>query len=253
MGTKVSLLELKALEREEELRLVIEEKERQKQEVHSLVGSLEEKEKLTVELSAALVKEKEQFDLIKSKLELALEQIEVDKGEMDKLDQKVEQMTNERRNMLRAITEEKEKDRLLLEAKENEQRKQMQALIVLVCGLSRELSDLECQVAERIRNCNMRLEDSNSELSSLVRKTNSLKNTALMHKKRLEKRCNDLQLAESEVDLLGDQVDALLSLLEKIYIALDHYSPIFKHYPGVIEILELVRRELISRESTKSI
>lgn len=38
---------------------------------------------------------------------------------------------------------------------------------------------------------------------------------------------------EFQVDLLGDEVDALLSLLEKIYIALDHYSPILQHYPGV--------------------
>lgn len=36
-----------------------------------------------------------------------------------------------------------------------------------------------------------------------------------------------------QVDLLGDEVDALLRLLEKIYIALDHYSPVLKHYPGV--------------------
>ncbi|KAI8524535.1 hypothetical protein RHMOL_Rhmol13G0156900 [Rhododendron molle] len=266
-------LESKALERKEELRLVIEEKERLKQKVHLLLESLEEKEKLTVELLVASVKEKEQFqlafqdlknqasslqnlvtergrelDLVKSELELALEQIEADKGAINKLDQKVEAD----RNMLLAITEEKQNDRLLLEAKENEHRKQMQAVNVLICGLSRGLFDLEGQVSERIRNCNMRLEDTNSQLSSLVRKTNSLKNTALLYKKRLERRCNDLQMAEAEVDLLGDEVDALLSLLEKIYIALDHYSPIFQHYPGVIEILKLVRREL-SRESTKSI
>lgn len=36
-----------------------------------------------------------------------------------------------------------------------------------------------------------------------------------------------------QVDLLGDEVDTLLSLLEKIYIALDHYSPVLQHYPGV--------------------
>lgn len=36
-----------------------------------------------------------------------------------------------------------------------------------------------------------------------------------------------------QVDLLGDEVDTLLGLLEKIYIALDHYSPILQHYPGV--------------------
>lgn len=37
----------------------------------------------------------------------------------------------------------------------------------------------------------------------------------------------------SQVDLLGDEVDTLLSLLEKIYLALDHYSPVLQHYPGV--------------------
>lgn len=180
-------LESKALERKEELRLVIGEKKRLKQEVHLLLESLEEKEKLTVELSVASVKEKEQFqlafqdlnnqasslqnlvtergrelDLVKSELELALEQIEADKDAINRLDQKVELMTkevretNEHRNMLLAITEEKQNDMLLLEAKENEHRKQMQAVIVLIRGLSRGLSDLEGQVFERIRNCNMR-------------------------------------------------------------------------------------------------
>jgi len=38
---------------------------------------------------------------------------------------------------------------------------------------------------------------------------------------------------EFQVDLLGDKVENLQRLLEKIYIALDHYSLILKHYPGV--------------------
>jgi hypothetical protein len=40
-----------------------------------------------------------------------------------------------------------------------------------------------------------------------------------------------------QVDILGDEVDTLLSVLGKIYIALDHYSPVLKHYPGVRELL----------------
>lgn len=40
-----------------------------------------------------------------------------------------------------------------------------------------------------------------------------------------------------QVDLLGDEVDTLLSVLGKIYIALDHYSPVLKHYPGVRKVL----------------
>lgn len=42
-----------------------------------------------------------------------------------------------------------------------------------------------------------------------------------------------------QVDLLGDEVETLLDLLEKIYIALDHYSPVLKHYPGVSALLSL--------------
>lgn len=43
-------------------------------------------------------------------------------------------------------------------------------------------------------------------------------------------------LLPSQVDLLGDEVDVLLHLLEKIYIALEHYSPVLQHYPGVREV-----------------
>lgn len=40
-------------------------------------------------------------------------------------------------------------------------------------------------------------------------------------------------MLETQVDLLGDQVETLLSILGKIYMGLDHYSPILQHYPGV--------------------
>lgn len=40
-----------------------------------------------------------------------------------------------------------------------------------------------------------------------------------------------------QVDVLGDEVETLLSVLGKIYIALDHYSPVLKHYPGVRALL----------------
>ncbi|KAE8670511.1 hypothetical protein F3Y22_tig00112127pilonHSYRG00036 [Hibiscus syriacus] len=52
------------------------------------------------------------------------------------------------------------------------------------------------------------------------------------------------------VDLLGDEVEVLFGLLENIDIALNHYSPVLKHYSGIMEMLELVRKEL-SGESRK--
>ncbi|KAL7211270.1 hypothetical protein ACSBR2_014201 [Camellia fascicularis] len=248
----------------------------------SLEASLKEKDKLALELSAALAEERDRFELAsqesndlkdlasllqtlvserskelhltKGELEEVLEQIDVDKVEMNKLNQLLELKTNELmeadelRDQLLAVIEEKQNAILLLGVKENKQSKQMQAVIGLVHGLSKALSDFERRAAEGIKKNNLRLEESSSQLSSLIQKTIMLKRTEVLYKKK----CADLQLAESEVDLLGDEVDALLSLLEKIYIGLDHYSPILQHYPGIIEILKLVRREL-SGESTKPV
>jgi len=33
---------------------------------------------------------------------------------------------------------------------------------------------------------------------------------------------------------MGDKVNALLSLVQKIYVTLEHYSPVFQHHPVVI-------------------
>ncbi|KAG5620448.1 hypothetical protein H5410_005666 [Solanum commersonii] len=94
------------------------------------------------------------------------------------------------------------------------------------------------------RSNTFRWKHSSCQLNSLVKKTNSVRRTVLLYRQRLEKRCSDLQMAEAEVDLLGDEVDTLLRLLEKIYIGLDHYLPVLQHYPGIIEILKLIRKEL---------
>jgi len=46
------------------------------------------------------------------------------------------------------------------------------------------------------------------------------------------------------VDLLGDEVEALSDLLAKIYIALDHYSPVLQHYTGVMETLTMINKHI---------
>jgi len=33
---------------------------------------------------------------------------------------------------------------------------------------------------------------------------------------------------------MGDKVNALLNLVQKIYVTLEHYSPVFQHHPVVI-------------------
>lgn len=35
------------------------------------------------------------------------------------------------------------------------------------------------------------------------------------------------------MDVLGDEVDSLVALLEKVHVVMDQYAPVLLHYPGV--------------------
>ncbi|CAL1387085.1 unnamed protein product [Linum trigynum] len=54
----------------------------------------------------------------------------------------------------------------------------------------------------------------------------------------------NLKKVEIKVDLLGDQVDALLGLLEKIYHILHQYPPIMQQHFEVSDILMMIKRQL---------
>ncbi|CAM8921625.1 unnamed protein product [Rhodiola kirilowii] len=270
------------LEKEKALSLGVEEKQRLIQELNSWKEAINGKDQMILELTTALTTTKEDFDIVneqlkyntnalkltvsnssneimelKSKLAQAFEQNGLLQAQMDELNGKYKYMLeelskiNEERAVLLALGEDKQNALSLLVREKEEHRKQVELMHALILGLTREIGDFECRVAEDIEIKNSRLEDVRTQLSYLIKKSNIQRRTGLLYKQRLEKRCLDLQKAEAEVDLLGDEVDVLLNLLEKIYIALDHYSPILKHYPGIVEILKLVRREL-SGESTKS-
>ncbi|KAH0699412.1 WPP domain-associated protein [Solanum tuberosum] len=277
-------LDTKVIEMENKLKFEVEEKDRLKQRVSVLDTLVNEKEKLATDASAALAKERDQFEqvrqelnaakefasqqqtlasgcnkevnVVKGQLAEAVERIEVLKEEAAQLnislEEKAEELkeANHRANMVLAISEERQTLLSSLESKEIELRKQVETIIGNINESSKMIADFECRVTGRLRTNNVRFEHSYSQLDCLVKKANLLRRTTLLYQQRLEKRCSDLKLAEAEVDLLGDEVDILLSLVEKIYIALDHYSPVLQHYPGIMEILKLIKRELTG-ESTK--
>ncbi|KAF5178922.1 17.6 kDa class I heat shock protein [Thalictrum thalictroides] len=109
---------------------------------------------------------------------------------------------------------------------------------------SKAMVDFECMVQETIGLSLSRLEKLKHQLDSSVEHVTSLRERELLYRKAFIMRCCNLQKAEAEVDLLADEQDDLLLLLEKIYIALDHYSPVLQHYFGIEEILKLIREEL---------
>ncbi|KAK9223531.1 hypothetical protein WN944_011976 [Citrus x changshan-huyou] len=225
-------------------RLEVAEKEKLKQEKENLVSEaaatlLEEKDlskSLSQELShlrdetsrqqILISKSSKEFNDLKGNLTDALEQIEQYKLEVHDLKQKLELAMKELRDT------------------NEETRKQVQLLVIFIQGLSKTVADFECRAVADIERCNFRLDSLSSQSKGLILKANVITRTGLSYKQKLERRCSDLQKAEAEVDLLGDEVDTLSGLLEKIYIALDHYSSVLQHYPGIMEILRLVRREL---------
>ncbi|XVE89369.1 hypothetical protein DITRI_Ditri19aG0196300 [Diplodiscus trichospermus] len=281
---KLHDLSMDAVEAERLLKLEIAEKEKLQQRMLLLVSVDDEKEKLLNDTTAALAREKEKFmvasqelDIVKDQLNQqkmiiskcneessvlknnllqALEKLELHEVERCELNLKLEHAvkdlreSNDERRRLLVASKEKENILSSVKANENEQRKQMESISILVEGLSKAVASFECRVAEDLKRSNRRLEKLSFRSRSLSQMANIFKRKELQYKQKLERTWSNLQKAETEVDLLADKVEVLLGHLEKIYIALDHYSPILKHYPGIMEILKLVRREL-SGESTK--
>ncbi|KAL3632360.1 hypothetical protein CASFOL_025344 [Castilleja foliolosa] len=268
-------LEATVLEKENELRLGVEEKKKLNQDIHDLRTSLELKEKLAIDLSFSLSQEREQIELayrelssvreyasqqqtlvaesnrdlesLKSSHLDALEQIEVNEMEMAKLKQKLNQRKkvlmdiSEERNTALTLAQETHDKLVLSEAREENLKKEME---LAASELLKLFDDFEYRISGLIRKNSLRFEDTSSHVKDLNEMANNLRRRELMYKQKLNLKSVNLLKAEAEVDVLGDEVDALLRLLNKIYIALDHYSPVLKHYPGIIEILELVKKEL---------
>ncbi|GER26057.1 myosin heavy chain-related family protein [Striga asiatica] len=268
-------LETEAREKENEFRLEVEENEKLKQDIQNLITALQDQEKLAMDLSFSLSKEREEFELAsrelsnlrqdascleamvtesnrdlelwKSRCFEAMEQIEVNKMEMRKLQQELDQTkedlteTKKERNSAVTLTQELHDKLLLSEFRDEKLKKEME---LAVCELLKLFDDFEWRISGAIRKNSLRFEDTTSHLKALTKMANVLRRRELMYKQKLDLKTANLHKAEAEVDVLGDEVDALLKLLNKIFIALDHYSPVLKHYPGIIEILELVRREL---------
>nr|KYP64502.1 WPP domain-associated protein [Cajanus cajan] len=107
-------------------------------------------------------------------------------------------------------------------------------------------AEFGAMICQKFEMMNVRLEKMKCCLDPVIELVNCLRSKTLIYQKAFFKRCQNLQKAEAEVDLLGDQVDALLTLLEKIYATLHQHAPALQQYFEVYNILELIKKELIS-------
>uniref|UniRef100_K3YEK9 Uncharacterized protein n=2 Tax=Setaria italica TaxID=4555 RepID=K3YEK9_SETIT len=90
--------------------------------------------------------------------------------------------------------------------------------------------DFEAVTCGKLGTTVLRLRGLDKQLANLAEQVSSLKKSELIYRTAFTGRCCDLQTAEAEVDLLGDEVELLLGLVSKTYKALNHYSPVLQHY-----------------------
>ncbi|MCO5557941.1 hypothetical protein L7F22_011514 [Adiantum nelumboides] len=75
--------------------------------------------------------------------------------------------------------------------------------------------------------------------------------TEVHYRQRLTREMQNLQKAEAEVDLLGDEVDSLMDILEEVHVTFDMYAPVLVHYPKMREIAKTVKQEIQLRIDPK--
>ncbi|KAJ7975073.1 WPP domain-associated protein [Quillaja saponaria] len=90
--------------------------------------------------------------------------------------------------------------------------------------------DFERIINEKLGVKTQRLEKMKYSLDPLLELVACLRNKEMIYQNAFVRRCQNLRKAEIEVDLLGDQVDVLIALLEKIYLTLHQNAPALQEY-----------------------
>ncbi|GER53703.1 hypothetical protein STAS_31249 [Striga asiatica] len=108
------------------------------------------------------------------------------------------------------------------------------------------VGNFEHALGENVESKCLRIQSLKHDVELLAETVNSVGKQKLLYKKAFVSRCQSLMLAEAEVDLLGDQVETLLCLLERIYFELNQNAKVFSAYFQVIvyDTLKLIKREL---------
>ncbi|XP_047320587.1 WPP domain-associated protein-like [Impatiens glandulifera] len=113
-------------------------------------------------------------------------------------------------------------------------------------GFKETILEFETVACRRLENNFFRLEELEQQVKSLITITTSLRKKATLYEKAFFIRCQNLRIAEAEVDMLGDQVDMLVGLIGKIYSTLDQHSSVLSRYVPVWDALKMIKKEIDS-------
>ncbi|KAK1663526.1 hypothetical protein QYE76_051685 [Lolium multiflorum] len=199
---------------------------------------------------SCIAEKNKEFDIIVGRLEQALQHVHQNENNLRELHDRFRNATDslkevEKQNhYLRNIVEEKEKTFTSTIYKEKEFKERMTSLVGSMREFEKKITDQQTIIANKVQHSESRFCLLKDQCKHLTKEVNLLKKKALWYKEISETKGSNLQKAELEVDLLGDEVETLTDLLAKIYIALDHYSPVLQHYTGVMETLNMIRKHI---------
>ncbi|XP_039060040.1 WPP domain-associated protein-like [Hibiscus syriacus] len=115
-----------------------------------------------------------------------------------------------------------------------------ESLEAFIRDSSQTLRSFEFKSFTRLGRHASRLDEMKGQLDKVAKIAISHIQKESLYKKAFIRRCENLQMAEAEVDLLGDQVEHLKELLKKIYVKIHQHSPTLHHYFEISEILKLI-------------
>ncbi|KAF5742538.1 putative WPP domain-associated protein [Tripterygium wilfordii] len=117
-------------------------------------------------------------------------------------------------------------------------------VITAILEFSQGIMHFEHTTEDKLGINMLRLKEAMHHFDWLTGFAGSLRKSELLYRTAFMNRCQNLQKAEKEVDLLGDQVDRLLDLLERIYKILHCHSKVLEQHFKVSEVLHLIKQEL---------
>ncbi|KAM0846741.1 hypothetical protein ACQ4PT_055496 [Festuca glaucescens] len=117
----------------------------------------------------------------------------------------------------------------------NEHIVQLDFIMISIMDLSKEFVEIEQKMSGDTNGNEKRSDNLSDQCNHVVQWAIVLTKKGLSYKQMLNTRRVEIRKAEAEVDILENKVSALLNLVQKIYVTLEHYSPVFQQHPGLLD------------------
>ncbi|XP_015695273.1 WPP domain-associated protein isoform X2 [Oryza brachyantha] len=232
---RVTSLEAALLEKEKQLCLANEENQRLKDKLsiqekgHGIRDNQEDSELIKQENEEMILRDIEMESHISPRRSHANSEQNAEYEEFIKLKQSLKIATTALKEV-----ESKELDYNVVLGK-NEQEKQLDCILVSITDLSKEFMEIKHIMSVDMEGSEKRSEILSDQCNHMVQQALVLTKKGLWYKQMLDTRRSELQKAETEVDVLGNKVNTLINLVQKIYVTLENYSPVFQQYPGLLD------------------